>query len=136
MHGRKVILEKLLKLEVETGMELISIDELRYIDKLWEDEGDLSRRALVDMYSDIKGTKLPWDKYKKPLFDKEIISKIKAKSEEFDIPFELISKLIIEIEKNKNFSRTSILNKSFERVVNQGWLHHEAIKEGMSDYDN
>lgn len=133
MYGRKVILEKLLKLEVETGMELISIDELRYIDKLWEEEGDLSRRALVDMYREIKGTKLPWDKYKKPLFDEDIISKIKAKSEEFDIPFELISKLIIEIEKNKNFSRTSILNKSFERIVNQGWLHHETIKEGMSD---
>jgi len=136
MHGRKIILEKLLKLEVETGMDLITIEELRYIDKLWEEEGDLSRRALVDLYFNIKGSKLPWDKYKKPLFEDNIISKIKQKSEEFDIPFELISKLIIEIEKNKNFSRTSILNKSFERIINQGWLHHEAIKEGISNYDN
>ena len=73
MYGRKVILEKLLNLEVQTGLELITIDELRYIDKLWEEEGDLSRRSLVDLYYQIKGKKLPWDKYKKPLFENNII---------------------------------------------------------------
>lgn len=136
MYGRKVILEKLLNLEVQTGLELITIDELRYIDKLWEEEGDLSRRSLVDLYYQIKGKKLPWDKYKKPLFENNIISKIQTLSNEYDIPFELISKLIIEIEKNKNYSRTSILNKSFDRIVNQGWLHHNAIQEGMATHDN
>lgn len=136
MYGRKVILEKLLKLEVSTGMELISIEELKYIDKLWEEEGDLSRRELVEMYFKIKGKRLPWDKYKKPLFEEEVISKIKDLSNEYEIPYELISKLIIEIEKNKNYSRTSILNKSFDRIVNQGWLHHSTIQEGISAHDN
>ena len=39
-----------------------------------------------------------------------IISKIKAKSDEFDIPFELISKLIIEIEKNNLDNATNYLS--------------------------
>ena len=42
MEARKEILRRLLRLEVETGFELITSDELKMIDKLWEDEGDLS----------------------------------------------------------------------------------------------
>ena len=55
LHGRKRILEELLLLEVQTGLELISIDELRIIDRMWENEGDLNRRTLVDLYYNIKG---------------------------------------------------------------------------------
>ena len=41
------------------------------IDKLWEDEGDLSRRFLVEIYSEVKGLKLPWDDYQKSKRDDE-----------------------------------------------------------------
>lgn len=136
LEGRKLILEKLLQLEVESGLELITEAELKYIDKLWEEEGDLSKRLLVDTYSKIKGKNLPWDKYKKPLFDGTVIEKIKNTSVQHDIPFELVSKLIIEIEKNKNYTRTTMVNKSFDRIINQGWLHHSAIQEEMNSYDN
>ena len=136
LEGRKLILEKLLQLEVESGLDLITEDELKYIDKLWEEDGDLSKRLLVDTYSKIKGKTLSWDKYKKPLFDEVIIDKIKNTSAKHDIPFELVSKLIIEIEKNKNYTRTTMVNKSFDRIINQGWLHHSAIQEEMNSYDN
>ncbi|MDD3013458.1 MAG: DNA phosphorothioation system sulfurtransferase DndC [Candidatus Gastranaerophilales bacterium] len=136
MEGRKIILERLLKLEQETGIELITQEELKYIDKIWEEEGDLSKRALVDLYFNVKGTRLPWDKYKKPLFEASIVNKVEHFAKEYDVPFELISKLIIEIEKNKNFTRSTIVNKSFDKVLNQGWLHQSSIKEGMEIYDN
>ena len=136
MQGRKIILEKLLELEEQTQMELISIEELRYIDRVWEDEGDLTRRSLLDIYYKVKGKKLPWDEYKKPLFEDDVITKVKQYAEQFDIPFELIAKLLIEIDKNKNYTRSSIVNKAFDKIINQGWLHHGAIKEGMEIYDN
>ena len=50
METRKEILRRLLQLEVETGFELITLEELKMIDKLWEDEGDLSRRSLVEIF--------------------------------------------------------------------------------------
>ena len=59
MEARQLILRKLLQLQKETGFELISMDELKMIDQLWEAEGDLSRRALVDLYCEETGEKLP-----------------------------------------------------------------------------
>ena len=44
----------------------------------WSDaEGDLSRRALVDIYYSIFNERLPWDEYKEPLYDADIIEEIK-----------------------------------------------------------
>ena len=133
MEARQKILHKLLLLEVETGLSLITIDELKIIDQFWEQEGDLTRRKLVDMYFNIKKQRLPWDEYKTPVFSDDIINYIKDLCNEYDIEFELISKLIIEIEKTKSYAKSNILNKAFERIVNQGWLHHTAIKEGLED---
>ena len=73
METRKEILRRLLQLEVETGFELITLEELKMIDKLWEDEGDLSRRSLVEIYSEVKGSQLPWDDYRKAKYDEKTI---------------------------------------------------------------
>lgn len=54
---------------------------------------------------------------------------------EYKIEFELISKLIIEIEANKNYTRSSIITKAFDRIINQGWLHFESIEKGL-DYED
>ena len=71
LEARKEILRRLLMLEEETGFELITIDELKMIDKVWEDEGDLTRRALVDIYYEVKHTRLPWDQFKHANYESE-----------------------------------------------------------------
>lgn len=134
-EARVEILKRLLKLEEECGFELITIDELKYIDKTWDEEGDLSRRTLVDIYRNIKGKKLPWDDYKVPVFPKEIIDEIKSLCIESSVEFELISKLIVEIEANKNYTRGSRVTKAFDKIMNQGWLHYDAIKKGLKNED-
>ena len=48
-----------------------------------------------------------------------------------DVEFEMIAKLIIEIEANKNYSNTSSVTKAFDRIINQGWLHFDSIEKGM-----
>lgn len=111
------------------------MEELRYIDKTWDDEGDLSRRTLVDLYYEIKGQHLSWDDYKVPVFSEEVIDEIKKQCAENKIEFELISKLIVEIEANKNYTKGSRVTKSFDRIINQGWLHHETIQRGLNHED-
>lgn len=133
METRKEMLRKLLQLEKDTGLDLITIDELKQIDLMWDKEGDLSRRCLVEIYHDVTGERLPWDQYKTPVFSQEIIDEIKSKCKEYKIEFELISKLIIEIEANKNYTRSSIITKSFDRIINQGWLHFESIEKGLKN---
>ena len=134
-ESRVEILKRLLKLEESCGFELITIEELRYIDKTWDEEGDLSRRTLVDLYNEIKGKKLPWDDYKVPVFSSEVIDEIKAQCDNSGIEFELISKLIVEIEANKNYTKGSRVTKAFDRIMNQGWLHYDAIKKGLKNED-
>ena len=85
LEARRIILEKLLMLENETGLELITISELKAIDKMWDEEGDLSCRKLVDTYYKVKNVKLPWDDYKVSRFDNEAITSIEEVADKYDI---------------------------------------------------
>lgn len=133
METRELIIRKLLELEVSTGLDLITLEELKEIDYMWDNEGDLTRRKLVDLYYEIKGVRLPWDKYKLPMFSNDIIEEIQNLCNENNVEFELISKLMVVIEANKNYTNVSILNKAFDRIINQGWLHYSAIEKGLKN---
>jgi DNA sulfur modification protein DndC len=135
MAARVEILRHLLQLEETYNFELITLEELKYIDKTWDEEGDLSRRTLVDLYYEIKKKHLPWDDYKVPVFSEEVIDEIKKQCEENNVEFELISKLIVEIEANKNYTKGSRVTKAFDRIINQGWLHFETIQKGLNHED-
>lgn len=135
METRKEILRRLLQLEVDTGLSLITIEELKQIDLFWDSEGDLTRRCLVDIYSSIKGEKLPWDQYKVPVFPEDVMDEIKRLCIENQVEFELIAKLIIEIDANKNYTNASMIPKAFDRVINQGWLHFDSIEKGLKYED-
>ena len=133
MESRKEILRRLLMLEEETGFELITIDELRTIDKMWEDEGDLTRRALVDLYYEIKGRRLPWDEFKHAKYDESTISLIKLLCSQYRVPFDLVSKLLISVDNYKFFTRSAFVSKEINRILNEGWLHYDAISEGLKN---
>lgn len=135
LSARQEILRRLLTLQCDTGFELITNDELKTIDTLWDMEGDLSRRKLVDIYYDVFGVKLPWDEYKEPLYDIEIIQEMQKAAEESEIPFELITKLIVMINSNKYVAKSNKLRKEFDKLINQEWIHYETIKGGLKDED-
>ena len=138
LDARYRILEKLLDLQVKIqeqkgreALELITVEELKMIDRMWEAEGDLSRRKLVDLYHRKMGKRLPWDEFRVPLFDEETIACIKEYCQVYNVEFELISKLLISIEKNKNYTRGNSVQREFDKILNQGWLHFERIQEGL-----
>lgn len=131
LETRKIILRKLLELEDTTGYELITMDELKMIDSLWEDEGDLSRRALVDIYYEVRGKRLPWDQFKHAKYDEDTIHSIEALCQKYDIPFELISKLLIAVDNTKFYTRSAVAAREVEKIMNQGWLHYSAIQAGI-----
>lgn len=136
LAARQKILEELLQLEVETGFEIITIGELKAIDKMWEDEGDLNRRTLVDIYYRVKGEKLPWDDYRTPVFSNSAMEILQSTCKEYSIEIEMLQKLIVAVEKNKHYSRGNKVAKAFDKVVNEGWLHHENIKAAKENRKN
>lgn len=135
MDARRLILKKLLELQRDTGMELITMEELKAIDQIWDNEGDLTKRRLVDTYFEVYGEKLPWDEYKEPLFDDEAIAEIKAIAEEYDIQEELMTKIIVSVEKNKHITRNNRLQKDFDKLIQQDWIHVDAVKGGLENED-
>ena len=135
LRARRIILEKLLQLEEETHLQLITIDELREIDKMWDEEGDLSCRNLVEIYYNMIGIKLPWQDYKAARFDDEAIEAIEEVAKKYDIPVELITKLIVSVDENKHITRNNKLQKSFDQIINQNWLHYDSIERGLEGED-
>lgn len=135
LETRREILRRLLALEMETGFQLITQDELKMIDQMWENEGDLSRRALVETYYEVRGERLPWDRFKHAKYDEETIATITSLCETYNVPFELISKLLIAVDNTKFYTRSAVSDREVEKIMNQGWLHYERIREGL-DHEN
>ena len=72
-EARKLILTKIIETQQKMGYELITQEELKAIDEIWDEELDFSRRTLVELYKELTGEKLPWYQYKEPLIDKETV---------------------------------------------------------------
>lgn len=135
--ARKLILEKLLetqsKIQEAYDLDLITMQELEAIDKIWDDEEDLTRRSLVDIYYNKTGNRLPWDDYKKPIFDDSTLEKISNLCLETEIPEDLINKLLIESNKYKHFTNKTVLDKSISKLLNQKHLHKSLVEEIDND---
>lgn len=139
-QARQIILEELLKLEKnmkkEEGIEfdLITKEELKAIDDIWEDEEDLSRNKLTSIYYNVYKEKLPWHDFKKPLLEESAIDKISSICEERGISKDLLIKLLIETDKQKFYSNKSSLIKAIDKALTQKHLYKD-IYEAV-EYDN
>lgn len=139
-QARQIILKELLKLEKDMkekeGIEfdLISKEELKAIDDIWEDEEDLTRNKLTSIYYEVYHKKLPWHDFKKPLLEEAAIDKIDSVCERRGISKDLIVKLLIETDKQKFYSNKSNLAKAIEKTLNQKYLYKD-IYEAV-EYDN
>ncbi len=137
-EARQEILERLLRTQKQMGYELISEDELRAIDEIWDDEKDLSRRTLVDLYYNVMGMRLPWDHLKQPIFDDDTISSLQEYAKRYHVPLELLHTMIFSTNKNKYFSNTKRLRDALGKLVTQQWLQQASLcdmEEGILDGD-
>lgn len=128
-EARKLILTKLIETQQKMGYELITQEELKAIDEIWDTELDLSRRTLVELYEELTGEKLPWYQYKEPLVDKATIDELERLAAANDVPFDLVRNIILSVYRNKNFANKRIMKDAMERLLNQQWLHYEILKE-------
>jgi len=137
-EARKLILRALLEKQILINkefedVELITKEELEVIDKIWDDEEDLTCRTLVDLYYEVMGERLPWDEYKKPMFDEYTRNAIEGLCTTHNIDQDLINKLLIETNKYKHFTNKSVLDKSINKILNARHLHKEIVEEIEND---
>ena len=95
----------------------------------------MSRRSLVEIYSEVKGSQLPWDDYRKAKYDEKTIELLHTLCKKYDVPFDLVSKLMISVDNSKFYTRSAVAAKNVERILEEGWLHFDAIREGLNHED-
>lgn len=128
-EARQLILTKLIETQKVMGYELITQDELKAIDEIWDDELDLSRRTLVELYRKLTGIKLPWYNYKEPLIDADTVRELEKLAKDNNVPFDLVRNVILSVYRNKNYSNQKIMKDALTKLLNQQWLHHDVLKE-------
>ena len=94
-EARRRILSELIKTQKKMNYELITIEELKAIDEIWDDELDFSRRTLVELYEEVTGERLPWHEYKEPLIDKDTVLELERLAEKNNVPFDLVRNVIL-----------------------------------------
>lgn len=137
-EARQLILRKLLRVQKEMKYELICEDELRAIDQIWDEEEDMSRRVLVELYYEEMGVRLPWDGLKRPAFDDATREELERLALEYEVPAELLRTMIFRTNKNKYFSNTRLLRDALTKAVTQQWLQEAELvnaREGTADED-
>ena len=133
-EARQMILRKLLETQLEIQkfypeLDLITLDELKAINDIWDDEEDLTSTTLLKIYKDVIGKDLPWAEYKKPMFDKSTLDIVKQKCSEYNVDTDLFSKLLIDSNKYKHFSNNTKLKNSVNKTLNQQWLHQDIVEK-------
>ena len=133
-EARQMILRKLLETQLEIQkfypeLELITLDELKAINDIWDDEEDLTSTTLLKIYKEVIGKDLPWAEYKKPMFDNSTLDIVKQKCSEYKVDTDLFSKLLIDSNKFKHFSNNTKLKNSVNKTLNQQWLHQDIVEK-------
>ena len=134
-EARQLILTKLIETQKKMNYELISEEELKAIDEIWDEELDFSRRTLVELYEKLTGIRLPWYQYKKPLIDPATVHELEELAEENGIPFDLVRNIILSVYRNKNYSNPKRMKDALGRLLNQQWLHYDILK-GIENEDS
>ena len=73
--------------------------------------------------------------YKTPRFDDEAIQAIRNVADKYDIPVELITKLIVSVDTNKHITKNNKMQKAFDSIIGQGWLHYNSVEGALNHED-
>ncbi|NNU96530.1 DNA phosphorothioation system sulfurtransferase DndC [Anoxybacillus sp. EFIL] len=132
LEHRKEILKKLLETEKDlqhpnhSEYELITLEELKEIRRIWFNKGDWEDSVLT-IYEEVYGKKPKWNIEKNEFMESEDIQLLKQLCIQEEIEFELIQKLInLEFEHYGYKHRHGIL-KEINRILNEEWLHFDKL---------
>ena len=128
-EARQMSLRRLLQTQRMMNYELITLEELQAIDRIWDEEKDITRRTLVELYYEEMGERLPWDALKRPLFDEHTCEKIKFYAKQYHVPLDLVNTMIFGTTETKYYSNTKALRDKLTRAVTQQWLQEKTLCE-------
>ena len=128
LEARKEILERLLKLQksikhpYEDNYELIQVEELKEIRRIWFYSGDFED-SLPKIYRKVYGHDLDWETDEHLLFDEEDLTQLEMTCKEYDLDFRLMKKLLIIEKQYSGYKlRRGIMDKLSSALI-QDYLY-------------
>lgn len=132
-EARKLILRRLLMTQKEVvnpydpSYELITVEELKHIRKLWIEEGDWSD-SLPKIYREVMGTDLDWEYNERSLFEDDQITALEFLCNQHGVSMQLMKKLV-NVEKIYSGYRVRRgLFQEFDKILKQDWLHYGKVE--------
>ncbi len=120
----------------DADVSLISTEELHEIRRLWRTERQDWDDSVPKVFQKVNGCDLDWPMDDNGHFNADDKSLLTNMCDEYDVPFDLVAKLL-EVERRANgMARRAGIQKSIEGVLSQEWRNTEAIladPDGRSD---
>ncbi len=134
----KEMLHRLLKAQCEIQAHdpefmLISTDELRAIRRIWLTERQDWQDSLPALYTEMTKRTLVWeqnDAYTPGQVEAELIYELGT---EYDVPPQLLQKLLDAEWQNQGMRRRTSIHKSIEKIFNEDWRTREEIQLVMQE---
>lgn len=111
----------------DPNTKLISYDELFEIRRIWRTERQDWEDSVRDIYFQVTGHSLDWPVDDDGHFDgdhKALLSSICA---EYEVPFELVAKMLEEERRMNGMARRAGIQKALTHVLGQEWRSEEQI---------
>lgn len=128
LNTSKLMLRKLLEAQKEIQergpnptMKLISDEELFEIRRIWRVERQDWEDSVPVIFREVNGFDLPWPKDDDHVFDFSQKALLEGICKEYDLPFELLAKLL-EVEKQSiDITKRAGIHKALTAILTQEW---------------
>jgi DNA sulfur modification protein DndC len=127
-HAKKLILKMLLETQKESGLKLITEDELKYIQEEWnERSGDLSS-SVNKVYKEVYGINIFSEK-QAMTYSEDELELLKTLCDEEGVSNELVQRLLKVEQKYYGYQYRSGLYRDIEKILDEDWVHEDVITE-------
>lgn len=130
----KQMLEKVLRAQAEVRSSkpdeqivLISDEELHEIRRIWRTERQDWKDSVPKIFRKVNGYDLPWLMDDDGQFDADHMSLLSNICEEYEVPPNLIAKMLEEERRATGMARRSKIQKAIGAVLSQEWRDEEEI---------
>lgn len=117
----------------DPAFQLVSMDELREIRRLWVMERQDWADSLPAIHHEVTGRRVHWDQidvYAPGEAEAQLLHEL---GEEYAIPETLVKKLFDAEWQHYGMQRRATIHKSIERILAQDWRTHEEVQEVMRE---
>lgn len=128
LKARQMILRELLKTqsqvrkEHDPNIELISLEELKMIRRLWHREGDWMDH-LPKIYFEITGEEIDWEQDDRVILSEDQLNDLEHLCQKFEVPLSLVKKLIAVEKDYSGYKVRRGLIQEIDRILSQEVFH-------------